>query len=121
MPDTKPENLPEALPADTGGGESAKPVRSPVRGKIAFKDFLPRQEGSEPALLGLVQSPVYADLEDAVMRANKWIEKTGAQVLTVETVLLPNVRETDQSAVTTNRHDFMDSWRQFIRVWYLEP
>lgn len=90
------------------------------RAVLAFKDFVPVQQGTKPALFGLAQTPVFADLEDALVRANQWIAQAGVRVLNVETVVLPNLTETDQSATTTNRHDFMDQWRQFIRVWYRE-
>jgi hypothetical protein len=124
MADTgKPDDIPDILPLDSA--DQARPSRgseapSPPRGAIAFKDFLPRQKGTKPALFGLVQAPIFEDLEDAVARANRWLARTGLQALSVETVLLPNVQETDQSTVTTNRSDFMDSWRQFVRVWYLQ-
>jgi hypothetical protein len=51
-------------------------------------------------------------------RANRWIERAGVRVLNVETVLLPNVEETDQGAAFTQGGT--DRWRQFIRVWYVE-
>jgi hypothetical protein len=132
MPDTpEPDKILEVLPVaeepsdamedraalahkpDGHSGSSQSPA-------IGFKDFVPKQEGSKPALLGLVQAPVFAELEEALSRANRWIARSGVRVLNVETVFLPNVQETQQSAMITNRGDMMDSWRQFIRVWYLE-
>jgi hypothetical protein len=120
-----PDDIEEALPANASAeGQDVRaeaPARGARRGAIAFKDFVPRQEGTKPALLGLVQAAVYADLEEALSRANAWVARTGVDVINVETVILPNVRETDASALTTNRHDFADCWRQFLRVWYRDP
>jgi hypothetical protein len=131
MPNTpEPENIPEVIPITDESNDPGVPPKvaahspdsaalSSPTGRIAFKDFVPKQEGTRPALLGLVQAPVFAELEEAVSRANRWIGRAGVRILNVETVLLPNVAETNQSAVVTNR-DMQDSWRQFIRVWYVE-
>ena len=97
---------------------------TPVSASIAFKDFVPKQEGTKPALLGLLQNPVYADLDEAMASANQWIASTGVRILNVETVLLPQYAatqfaNTNQSAWVIN-HDMPQTWRQFIRVWYVE-
>jgi hypothetical protein len=132
MPNTpEPENIPELLPINDEPNDALMPPevapygpdgasRSSRPAAVGFKDFVPKQEGTKPVLLGLVQAPVFAELKEAVARANRWIARTGVRILNVETVLLPNVKETDESAVVTNRGDVMDSWRQFIRVWYVE-
>ncbi len=134
MPDTpEADKIPEVLPvaeepsdaivdraalAHDADGHSAF-SQAPV---IAFKDFVPQQTGSKPALLGLVQAPVFEELAEALAHANRWTARKGVRVLNVETVFLPNVQvqQTQQTTLITNRGDMMDSWRQFIRVWYLE-
>ncbi len=128
MPDRPaPEEIIEAIlvPEQRSDGAAHANVTAhtavPPGRTIAFKDFIPK-EGTKPTptLFGEVQVKTFADLEEAVERANKWIARKGAQVVNVETVFLPNVGETDQSTATTNFSNMADRWRQFVRVWYLE-
>ena len=131
MPDTRePDEIPEVLPVVAEPSDAVIDQASLAPGRsassqaplIAFKDFVPKQTGSKPALMGLVQTPVLEELEQTLSRANRWIARNGIHVLNVETVFLPNVQiqETQQTSMVTNRGDMMDSWRQFIRIWYVE-
>jgi len=132
MPDTpEPDKIPELLPVTQEPSDAvvdkAALAREPYDHSasrqaplIAFRDFVPKQTGSEPALLGLLQAPVFEELPQVLSRANRWIARKGVRVLNVETVLLPNVavQQTEQITMTTNQT--VDRWRQFIRVWYLK-
>lgn len=128
MPETpEPEKILEAILVPEQRGDAAAHANIaahsavPPGRTIAFKDFIPK-EGTKPTstLFGEVQVKTFADLEEAVERANKWIARKGVQVVNVETVFLPNFGESDQSTATTNFSNMADRWRQFVRVWYLE-
>jgi hypothetical protein len=85
---------------------------------IAFRDFAPQQVS--PA--ALLQPARYEPLAQVVAAANEWITAQGVEVVTVETVVLPNVwgphaEGTEDPGIGT-RGDFPIVWNQFIRVWY---
>lgn len=85
---------------------------------IEFKDFVP-QMTSPP---GFLRPAEYGTFEDAVRAASNWIENRGVEVVTLETVVLPNFRysheegSTDPSIRTSG--EMASTWHQFLRVWY---
>ena len=84
---------------------------------IAFKDFFPTvlREG--------FLSSDYEPFSAIVNRANAWIASSGVQVLNVETLVLPNVSNEDESQQTNIRTsgEVSSYWRQVLRVWYEAP
>ncbi len=81
---------------------------------IAFKDFAPQITRK-----GFFKNH-FQSMQDALAEANHWINSHQVQILNVETVVLPEIwREegtTDPELTTSG--DMMNSWYQFIRVWY---
>jgi len=85
--------------------------------RIEFEDFVPaiRKRG--------LLSREFEPLRDCLERANKWIETSQAEVIHVETVVLPNLWDEDGSEdeeISTSG-DMFSQWNQFIRVWYRNP
>lgn len=83
---------------------------------LQFKDFAPA-ELTPPGFFNL---GVYAALDDAVAEANAWITETGAKVMNVETVVLPNIHMAHEEGTTDPQINTSErtSWHQFVRVWY---
>lgn len=81
---------------------------------IKFRDFAPPAE--ELGLLG--KSPV-AGFERAVESANQWIEAFDIHVLSIETVVLPNIGSEEGTGEAElevgNRTTY---WYQIVRVWH---
>jgi len=86
--------------------------------QIAFKDFVP--EVTQEA--GFFRPPTYEQLQAAVVRTNAWINTNEAQVINMETVVLPNIHHPHEEGTADpslhTRDDFTNHWHQFIRVWY---
>jgi hypothetical protein len=85
---------------------------------IAFQDFAPAQ-------LSISGGPIASQWEpfdQAVIRANAWIQQYSIRVISVETLLLPNVwntvaRGTLESRMHTSA-DMANHWFQVVRVWF---
>ena len=87
---------------------------------IAFKDFVPKDKTKALAL-----SRTYESLEEAVARANEWIESQEVQVVNVETVLLPGIKSENESGAAIAKHRNLSfspvsqtPWTQVVRVWH---
>ena len=82
--------------------------------KLAFKDFKP--EIKEKGFF----SNSYEPFKDSLQRANDWISAENPEVLNVETVVLPNLRQEEGSEDPDlcSSGDFATTWHQFVRVWY---
>lgn len=81
---------------------------------LGYKDFFPETLSS-----GFF-STEYESLQTTVVRANEWIAANRVEVVTVETVVLPNVKgEADASQAGVRTSGEMSSfWYQVVRVWY---
>jgi hypothetical protein len=85
---------------------------------IQFQDFVPKMVAG-PGFLKLAE---YESFEEAIAAANQWIEKKQIQVISLETVVLPNIWNkweegtTDASLGTSGESP--SHWHQFLRVWY---
>ena len=77
---------------------------------IAYRDFAPGQV-TAPALM-----------QPALAGANAWIGSNAIDVLSVETIVLPNLwTPHSEGTADPNRvlqPGFAQAWNQFIRVWY---
>lgn len=85
---------------------------------IAFQDFLPATIQSQGAF-GPVNS--YSTTDELVKWANGWIEAQGADVVNVETLVLPNAKR--EGVIEAERGhfpegDYKTNWFQVVRVWY---
>jgi hypothetical protein len=85
---------------------------------IKFADFVPRQTEAG----GFFQSAEYENFGAAAAAASAWIDKHGVRVVSMETVVLPNLWDSgeqgsrDPSIRTSGK--FQATWHQFLRVWY---
>ncbi|MDC3379241.1 hypothetical protein OAX78_03060 [Planctomycetota bacterium] len=85
---------------------------------LAFRDFAPEKLTGA----GFFSSADYASFEASVAAASAWITEAGVDVISVETVVLPNIwsRREDGTADPDLRTSTQapTSWHQFVRVWY---
>lgn len=85
--------------------------------KIAFKDFTPTIEKK-----GFFSTATYESLQDCLQRANQWIEADNPNIISVETVVLPNLwnigEKGSEDPELNTSVNMMSSWHQFVRVWY---
>ena len=84
---------------------------------IEFKDFVPRMLG--PA--GFLGEPEFESLEDALVAANEWVESEDIEVISIETVVLPNLHNPfeEGSGDVNIRQDeeHVTAWNQYVRIW----
>jgi len=86
---------------------------------ISYRDFAPRR-----IKRGLLRSDDYESFDAAVAAANTWVADSGADVIDVETVVLPNISEegsegtSDGRVETAEAMTSINEWYQFVRVWY---
>ncbi len=85
---------------------------------IWFRDFVP-QIVQQP---GFFQPGEYESFEEALELANQWIEASGVEIVSVETVVLPNIwspyEEGSTDTALPPSGEMASHWHQFIRVWY---
>ncbi len=79
-----------------------------------FKDFAPQIKKK-----GFFKTD-FQSFEEALSAANAWITNSKIDVVNIETVVLPEMWREDGTIDTdlTTSGDMMNSWYQFIRVWY---
>ena len=84
---------------------------------VAFKDFFPQVTQS-----GFLSND-YESFQQVVNRANEWMAGSDVQVLSVETLVLPNVSNEAEAMQTNIRTsgEMSSYWRQILRVWYEAP
>ena len=84
------------------------------------KDFVPKMHAAP----GIFREGDFESLEEAIEAANEWVKETGCRLISIETVVLPNIwsrfeeGSTDVSLGTSG--DSPSRWHQFIRCWYEE-
>ena len=73
---------------------------------------------------GLLHSDDFENFDAAVAAANAWIAAETPQIITVETVVLPNITADrsegtiDGRVETEEAMTSINEWYQFLRVWY---
>lgn len=89
---------------------------------ILYIDFVPaRTKG------GFLRSDRFESFDQAVAAANEWVRQEAVSVLTVETVVLPNIfREGEEGThdaqlETAESNTSSNAWHQFVRIWYQVP
>ena len=86
---------------------------------IRYRDFTPRRTPG-----GLLHADRYESFDSAVSAAEAWIVESKADVISLETVVLPNIWSkdeqgtTDASVETEQAMTSVNEWNQFLRVWY---
>ena len=88
---------------------------------IGYRDFLPRQLKAP----GFFKTAEYENFNAAVTAANDWLQRSGLQVINIETVVLPNLynpgEEGSGDAQLRTSGEMSSHWYQFLRVWYETP
>lgn len=85
---------------------------------LRYKDFVPKQIKAP----GLFKDGDHETFDDAVKAANRWLADTKVKLISLETVVLPNIwsrweeGSTDASIGTSG--DTPSRWHQFLRCWY---
>ena len=92
---------------------------------MTFKDFVPKRMANAGVVkfLGLsLPTDTFESFEDCVRAAGQWIETNKVDVISVETVVLPNIYAPHEEGPTDPalgvRGDFPAFWYQFVRVWH---
>jgi hypothetical protein len=94
---------------------------------LAYRDFVPRAVPMPGGVLNkYFNICTFETFDDALAAANSWIAAESVQVVTVETVVLPNIPNirSSSSAQGTAVTEMQASgyggahWYQFVRVWY---
>ena len=87
---------------------------------LKYKNFVPRQTNAE----GFFSEADYEDFDAAVAAADAWIERTGVDVIQIETVVLPNIFASGEKGPNDSYLKVRTSdgsrahWHQFLRIWY---
>ncbi len=92
---------------------------------VAYRDFVPRPL---PAAGWFPKRQTWETFDDALAAANSWIVGESVKVVTVETVVLPNIARAGEPRTKDAEYETwgMSSapligrpfWYQFVRVWY---
>ena len=85
---------------------------------VNFKDFVPERIKKG----GFLSGAKYQALEDKVKEANEWASDNGFEIINIETVVLPNIWDSDEEGsedvdiLTSGTNS--STWHQFVRLWY---
>ena len=87
---------------------------------IKYIDFTPKLTKKG----GLFKSAQIETFSDIVTSMNEWISQNAFEIVNIETVLLPNIHDSDEEGsndtmLGTGRES-SSHWYQLIRVWYKE-
>jgi hypothetical protein len=70
----------------------------------------------------LFKSGEYETFEEALAAANKWIKEYDIQIVSMETVVLPNIwsrwEEGSTDVALGTSGEMPSQWHQIIRCWY---
>ncbi|MDB5309838.1 MAG: hypothetical protein JWO38_4040 [Gemmataceae bacterium] len=90
---------------------------------IRFRDFFPESQPGKKKVLGVFATLDYEPLTAVIDRVNEWVRASGVRVMTVETVVLPQVKDPAESTRTRFHTSYSAdiSWFQVVRVWYQDP
>lgn len=84
---------------------------------LRYRDFVPQM--TKPA--ALFSPAEHESFDAALAAANIWIKEDEIRVVSVETVVLPNIWnrfEEGSRDTSLGVGDSVSFWHQFIRVWY---
>lgn len=87
---------------------------------IKYHDFVP-QEIKPPGFFELGEHESFCH---AVEEMNQWLAEKRVRVISIETVVLPNIwnkwEEGSRDASLATVSESTNRWHQFIRCWYYE-
>ncbi|HIM31526.1 MAG: hypothetical protein VB878_24695 [Pirellulaceae bacterium] len=84
---------------------------------LRHRDFVPQQTAAS----GLLRPAEYESLDEVLGALNTWLEEEGVELLSIETVVLPNIWspfEEGSEDTSLGMRDTTNHWHQFIRCWY---
>ena len=85
---------------------------------LRYKDFVPKQISAP----GLFKDGDHESFDHAVEAANQWLAETKVNLISIETVVLPNIwsrwEEGSSDASIGTSGDTPSRWHQFLRCWY---
>lgn len=104
----------DAMTSSDGGSATA-----PRPGKgLRFADF----EAEQLKKPGYFTEGTYAELDQVLDHLNAWVDRTGVEVINIETVVLPNLYSEkemgSQDVSIRTSGEMLSTWNQFFRVWY---
>ncbi len=85
---------------------------------LRYKDFVPTQIAAP----GIFEAGKHESFEAAVVAANQWLQESDVRLISIETVVLPNIwskwEEGTVDASIGTSGDSPSRWHQFLRCWY---
>jgi hypothetical protein len=85
---------------------------------LQYRDFVPKQIEAP----GFLTPGVHESFEAAVAACNEWLANEEIQLISLETVVLPNIwsrwEEGSVDASIGTSGDAPSRWHQFLRCWY---
>ena len=85
---------------------------------LRYKDFVPKQIAAP----GIFDAGEHESFDAAVIAANKWLSESDVKLISIETVVLPNIwskwEEGSGDASIGTSGDSPSRWHQFLRCWY---
>ncbi len=88
---------------------------------IRYRDFAPARIAG-----GLLRQERYESFDRAAAAADAWITEHRADIVNIETVVLPNIWRKDEDGTADGKVETeeamtsVNAWYQFVRVWYRE-
>ncbi len=87
---------------------------------LKYRDFVP-QEIKAPGFLNAGEHEAF---DHAVEAANRWLVESDVKLISIETVVLPNIwsrwEDGSSDASIGTSGESPSRWHQFIRCWYYE-
>jgi len=84
---------------------------------ISIKDFVPAKSKG-----GVFKSSKVQQFDEVVASMNQWLEENNPSVISVETVVLPNIHDSQEEGSMDTElwtgGESASQWYQLIRVWY---
>lgn len=84
---------------------------------IQTVDFVPQKQKG-----GLFKSDKIEAFKDVVTAMNDWRSKNDVNIISIETVVLPNIHDTDEEGSEDTElwtgNASSTSWHQIIRIWF---
>ena len=87
---------------------------------LKYKDFVPKQISAP----GFFEPGQHESFDDAVLAANQWLADNDIKLISLETVVLPNIWskwEEGSTDASIGTGDSPNRWHQFLRCWFQEP
>lgn len=85
---------------------------------LKYKDFVPKELEAP----GFFKEGQHENFDDAVKEVNEWLANNKISLVSLETVVLPNIwsrwEEGSADASLGTSSDAPSRWHQFIRCWY---